>query len=213
MPAEPAFVLASRSEDKVREIRQILAPVFRGRLISLAEAGVAASEEEEGIEVFDTFLGNAHAKAAYFLARCGLPVLADDSGIRVDALAGRPGVHSRRFADRPDLQGRELDQANNERLLRELDGVPGERRGAHYACAAVLHLPSGRHAAALGTCSGHILTEPRGTGGFGYDPLFLDPASGRSFGELPPADKHRRSHRAAAFRALAANLPHLAAGS
>jgi XTP/dITP diphosphohydrolase len=205
LPAD-TLLLASRSADKVREIRAILGTAFRGRILDLNDAAIPETPEEDGIEVFDTFLGNAHAKAAWFARLSDMPVLADDSGLSVDALAGAPGVRSRRFAARPDLQGRELDAANNERLLLELRDVPPPGRGAHYTCAAVLHLRDGRRCSAIGTRSGFILGEPRGTGGFGYDPLFLDPHTGLSFGETDPDVKNRRSHRAAAFRGLAANL-------
>jgi XTP/dITP diphosphohydrolase len=208
LAAEPTtLVLASRSQDKVREIRLILAPVFRGRIITLDEAGIEPVPEEDDVEAFDSFLANAHAKAAWFLERSGLPTIADDSGIVVHALDGAPGVRSKRFAARADLHGADLDRANNERLLHELRDVPATRRTAHYTCAAVLHLPAGARFSALGTCSGSILSEPRGTAGFGYDPLFLDPSTGLSFGETDPTVKNSRSHRARAFRALAANLP------
>ena len=201
------LLLATRSGDKAREIRQILAPIFKGRIIDLHEAGIAADPAEEDIEQYDTFLANAHAKAAWFLDISGLTTLADDSGICVDALGGAPGVKSRRFAAAPGLDGRALDEANNHRLLRELAGVPESGRTAHYTCAAVLHHPDGRRLAAVGIRSGLILDAPRGDGGFGYDPLFLDPASGLSFGELAPAVKNRTSHRARAFHGLAANFP------
>jgi XTP/dITP diphosphohydrolase len=230
MTTPPTVLLATRSEDKVREIRQILGPVFRGRVITLVEAGVPPSPEEDDLEAFDTFLDNAHAKAAYFLQLAGLPTLADDSGICVAALHGAPGVHSKRFASEPALSGLALDDANNLRLLHELRDMPPERRSAYYTCAAVLHLlpreylttpaapgpdktsgerhpPATTRCAAVGTCTGAILHQPRGTGGFGYDPLFLDPLTGLSFGELDPDRKNRVSHRARAFRALAANLP------
>jgi XTP/dITP diphosphohydrolase len=198
-PATP-IILATRSVDKAREIGEILA---RGRLVTLADAGVPDDPVENDIEAFDSFLANAHAKAAYFLRLTGLPTIADDSGICVDALGGAPGVHSRRFATGHDLAGIEQDRANNERLLRELRDAPPETRTAHYACAAVLHTPDGRCFSALGTCSGLILLEPRGDGGFGYDPLFLVPDIGRSFGEMSRSEKQQHSHRARAFRALA----------
>lgn len=209
MPSRPEsrLLLATRSRDKLREIGQILHAACGATLVSLDEAGIAPDPEEEGVEAFDTFLANAHAKAEYFLRRTGLPTLADDSGIQVDALGGAPGVRSRRWAAAPGLDGRELDAANNQRLLRELDGVEGDARSAHYTCAAVLHLPDGRRFAAVGTCSGVILDAPRGHGGFGYDPLFRDPRTGLSFGQVDAAEKNRRSHRARAFRSLFANLP------
>lgn len=204
--ADQTLLLATRSSDKAREIRQILS-LDAARILTLDEAGIPATDDEDAIEAFQTFLANAHAKAAFFLQRSAMPVIADDSGISVAALGGRPGVRSRRFAERPDLAGTDLDHANNERLLHELADVPQAQRAAHYTCAAVLHLPGGRRFGAIGTRSGFILPEPRGTNGFGYDPLFLDPATGLSFAELDPADKNRTSHRARAFRALAAALP------
>jgi XTP/dITP diphosphohydrolase len=201
-----SLLLATRSADKVREIREILGPTLAARIRDLHDAALPEDEAENDLEAFDTFLANAHAKASYFAARSGLPVIAEDSGLCVDALGGAPGVRSRRWAARPDLHGRDLDRANNERLLTELGELPIARRTAHYTCAAVVHLPGGQCITAVGTCSGFILHQPRGAAGFGYDPLFLDPATGLSFGETDPTVKNRRSHRAAAFRALAANL-------
>jgi XTP/dITP diphosphohydrolase len=202
-----SILLASRSRDKVREINAILAPSFNGVILTLDDAGIPVSPDEDDIEAFDTFIANAHAKAAWFMAIAGMPTLADDSGISVDALDGAPGVRSKRFSGRADLGGAELDHANNERLIRELQDRPPDQRGAHYTCAAVLHLPDGRRCTALGVRSGFILDAPRGSHGFGYDPLFLDPATGLSFGETDPAAKNRTSHRARAFRALAASFP------
>ena len=207
MTGTPGIVLATRSPDKAREIRDILTPILRVPIVTLDEAGITPDPAEDDIEIFDTFLANAHAKAAYFLGLCGRPAMADDSGICVDALDGAPGVRSRRFADVPPGDAARQDHANNERLLRELDDVPETERSAHYTCAAVLHLPDGRRFSAVGTTAGRILTQPRGAGGFGYDPLFLIPDLGRSFGEIPIDQKHRRSHRARAFRALAGAVP------
>jgi XTP/dITP diphosphohydrolase len=205
--AEPRVLLATRSRDKAREIRAILEASCAVTLVTLDEAGIAPSPAEDDIEVHETFLGNAHAKAAWFLRLSGLPTLADDSGIQVDALGGAPGVRSRRFSGAAGLDGVELDHANNERLLQELAAIDDPHRTARYTCAAVLHLPAGTSYAAVGTCSGAILRVPRGSSGFGYDPLFLDAGTGLSFGETDPAEKNRRSHRSRAFRALAANLP------
>jgi XTP/dITP diphosphohydrolase len=200
-------ILASRSQDKAREIRDILGSSLRSRIITLDEAGIAENAAEELIEVHETFLENAHAKAEYFMRITGIATLADDSGICVHALDGHPGVRSRRFAWRHGLGGTDLDRANNELLLERLRDTPDEQRGAHYACAAVLHLPDGRRFSAIGTCAGSILHEPQGTGGFGYDPLFLVPEVGLSFGQVDRAEKQRHSHRARAFRALAGCVP------
>jgi XTP/dITP diphosphohydrolase len=202
-----ALLLATRSPDKAREIRQLLLPVVPIPILTLDDAGIAEDDAEQTIEVHDTFLANAHAKAASFARVSRSHVLADDSGICVDALGGAPGVRSRRFARQPGLDGRQLDRANNERLLHELHAVPDELRTAHYTCAAVLHLLDGRRFAAIGTCAGLILREPRGDAGFGYDPLFLVPELGLTFGEAPAEQKLLRSHRARAFRALAGAIP------
>lgn len=196
------LLLATRSADKVREIRHILAHRRDLELLSLADMGIAPQPGEDDVEAFDTFRENALAKARYFLDRTGLPTVADDSGIEVDALDRAPGVRSRRFAARPGLAGLELDQANNRLLLDKLADTPDEQRTARYVCAAALVTPDGLTTTALGTCYGRILREPRGTGGFGYDPLFLVESEGKTFGELAPDDKHRHSHRARAFRAL-----------
>lgn len=201
------IILATRSRDKAREIADILPPRLSAALLTLDDAGVEKEEAEDDIEVYDTFLANAHAKAAWFMRRTGRPTIADDSGISVHALGGAPGVHSRRFAWQPGLSGLHLDRANNERLLHELRATPEERRSAHYTCAAVLHLTDGRRLSAIATCAGIILHEPRGTRGFGYDPLFLLPDLGLSFAEVTTEQKHRRSHRARAFRALAGSVP------
>lgn len=205
-PPPTALLLATRSRDKAREIRYILAslPVH---ILTLADAGIPEDDAETDIEVHDTFLANAHAKATYFMQLTGRPTLADDSGICVDALDGAPGVRSRRLAHTPGLDGSELDRANNERLLHELRAVPDEQRTAHYTCAAVLHLTDGRRFTAIGTCAGLIARAPRGADGFGYDPLFILPDLGITFGQTSTDQKHRRSHRARAFRALAGAVP------
>jgi XTP/dITP diphosphohydrolase len=201
------LILASRSADKAREIAEILKPVLHAPIVTLDSAGIEEDEAEAAIEIHDTFLDNAHAKAAWFMRLTGRATIADDSGISVHALGGAPGVRSRRFAADTGLTGLALDRANNERLLHELRDTRDDERNAHYTCAAVLHTPDGRRYAALATCTGMILRQPRGSGGFGYDPLFLLPDLGLSFGEITPDEKHRRSHRARAFRALAGSVP------
>ncbi|HEX2166511.1 MAG TPA: non-canonical purine NTP pyrophosphatase, partial [Longimicrobiales bacterium] len=153
------IVLATRSSDKAREIREILGGTLRTDITTLDAAGIEADPAEDSIEIHDTFLANAHAKAAYFIRLTGRATIADDSGISVDALGGAPGVRSRRFAARPGLDGVELDRANNERLLHELRDTPEPLRNAHYTCAAVLHLPDGRRFSSVGTCSGRILQQ------------------------------------------------------
>ncbi|NLG62911.1 MAG: non-canonical purine NTP pyrophosphatase [Candidatus Cloacimonetes bacterium] len=202
-------LVATRSRHKLEEVRTILGGSLRihgevHELIDLVTAGIAPRPEEEDVEAFDTFRENALAKARYFFRLTGMPTIADDSGIVVHALAGEPGVRSKRLSGRSDLSGQALDEANNALLLDRLRDVPDERRGAHYVCAAALVGSGGGSVIGIGTCRGRILREPAGTGGFGYDPLFLIPDFGRSFGELPADVKHSVSHRGRAFRALAA---------
>jgi len=205
-PRPDRFLLATRSGDKLREIREILAPVGL-RLVSLRELEVPHAAEEEAIEAFETFRENALAKARYFAALTGLPTLADDSGLEVEALAGAPGVYTKRFSGRTDLTGKALDQANNALLLQRLAGVPAERRRARYVCAAAAAFPGGHVRVAVGTTPGVIAQTPsQGTGGFGYDPLFFVPELAATFADVPADVKHRRSHRARAFRALASAL-------
>lgn len=199
------YLIATRSEGKIREIKQIFA--HSGiRLITLDEIGCPQSPEEDEIESFATFRENAIAKASYFAELTGIPAIADDSGIAVDVLGGAPGVRSKRFADEADLEREALDAANNRRLLESLDGIPMQERAAHYACAAALATPERAALTAIGTCSGFIAEEPRGEDGFGYDPLFILPEIGRTFAEIGPHEKNRYSHRARAFYALRAHL-------
>lgn len=203
------MLLATRSVHKVREIGDILAPLGF-TLTSLEGAGIAESPDEASIEAFDTFLANARAKADWFGELTDLPVLADDSGICVDALDGAPGVRSKRFARDMGRADHDLDAANNRALLERLDGVPPARRGAAYVCAAVLRRPDGHVLEAAGSVRGRILDDPIGDGGFGYDPLFFVPALGRTFAQVDARDKHSHSHRARAFRALASHLANAA---
>lgn len=206
------IAVGTRSAHKLAEIRGILGVQADIEIVGLDELGIPATPEEDAVEAFDSFVENARAKAAFYAARTGLPTLADDSGLAVDALGGAPGVRSKRFSGRADLSGAALDRANIELLLSRLADVPAERRGAHFVCVAALALPDGRSLATIGTVAGRIAPEPRGTGGFGYDPLFLLPDLGVTFAELPPEEKNRRSHRARAFRALAAHLGGLPTG-
>ncbi len=213
--AAPRLLLATRSADKAREIREILrAAGAQVELQSLDEGHVHWSEEEERLERFDSFEANARAKAEYFARLTGLPVVADDSGIEVLSLGGAPGVRSKRFApagaappggDQPS--GKALDAANNAELLRRLLGAEEKRRRACYVCVALLvRRPGAAPEAYTGRCWGRILTEPRGTGGFGYDPLFFHEGLGKTFGEATAEEKHGVSHRGDAFRQLAAAL-------
>ncbi|MBE3589888.1 MAG: RdgB/HAM1 family non-canonical purine NTP pyrophosphatase [Firmicutes bacterium] len=187
------LVIATHNPGKLREFRAILRP-WADRLISLSEAapGVPPPEERG-----DTYEANARLKAHAAAAATGLPALADDSGLEVDALGGEPGPRSARFAG----EGASAAE-NNALLLERLRGVPWEARGARYVACLVLASPDGREAVAWGTCRGRILDTPRGEGGFGYDPLFYLPAFGRTFAELSPNVKNRVSHRARAARGL-----------
>jgi XTP/dITP diphosphohydrolase len=193
------ILLATRSAHKLREIREMFSDLDGLKIVDLTGAGIDPLPEEDEIEAYDTFEENALAKARYFAGRSGLPVLADDSGLCVDALGGQPGVRSRRFSghDGPDDT---TDLANNRHLLERMDGVPAEARGAHYVCCLAFVDPSGSERTFRGTCHGSILTAPRGDGGFGYDPLFFVPDEGLSFGEMPAARKNAISHRARALQ-------------
>ena len=178
-------------------------------LVSLDDLGVPGDPDETGA----TFETNAAIKARAGARATGLPTLADDSGIEVDALGGRPGVRTRRFAGE-----HATDAQNNAHLLEALREVPAALRGARYVCVLTVALPDGavRHPPTLvrarGTCRGRIATEPRGSGGFGYDPIFepaSEPPGGRTLGLWTPAEKHAISHRARAARRLAPKLREL----
>ena len=190
----PRLLLASANQGKLRELRTILhgLPV---ELVGLDEAGRGDPPEVE--ETGETFLANALLKAGAYAAWSGLAAVADDSGLEVDALGGAPGVRSARYAG----QGAG-DQANLDKLLAELSGVPPERRTARFRCAAVLH-DSGQgtwHAEAA--WDGRVLEAPRGSGGFGYDPVFLPDGWDKTSAEVDQATKDAASHRGKAFRAL-----------
>ena len=195
----PRLLIATRSQHKLRELRELLA-LPRADLVTLDEVGVDGEPVEDGA----TFEENAAIKARAGLAATGLPTLADDSGIEVEALDGGPGVRTRRYAGEDAT-----DEQNNAKLLDALDGLPSERRGARYICALVLAMPGEPLLTVRGECRGRIATGPRGAGGFGYDPIFepeSEPVGGRTFGEWSADDKNRVSHRA---RAAAAMTPHL----
>ena len=200
------LVVATRSPHKLTEIRRVLEKDPGLRVLSLDEAGIPASPEEDGIEAFDTFEENARAKAAYFNSLCGAATIADDSGLEVDVLDGAPGVRSKRFAPAPDLTGEERDHANNEHLVKLLASHKPGRRTGRYVCVAVLHFGIGEPMVFRGEAPGTIVLEPRGEDGFGYDPHFQDAETGKTFAELDPEEKDARSHRGKAFRALGSKL-------
>jgi XTP/dITP diphosphohydrolase len=195
----------------MREIRRILADLPGLTVLDLDEAGIASDPAEAELEPYDTFEENALSKARYFHERTGLPTVADDSGISVDALDGAPGVRSKRFApdagsDAVGLEGSELDQANNRHLVARLEGVPPEARTARYVCVTAFLDGTGEPVFHRGEAEGVIVDQPRGDGGFGYDPHVLVPGTETTYAELTPEEKDARSHRGAAFRQLAALL-------
>ncbi len=191
------IVVATRNRHKVREIAVLLGEAGLDLdPVTIDEIAPAAALVEDE----DTFEGNALAKARQAAVACGLPAIADDSGIEVDALDGAPGVYSARWAGEPCDDAR-----NNAKMLRELADVPAEKRTARYRCAAAF-VDGGVEIVRSGVCEGVLLSAPRGSGGFGYDPLFLVPSLGRTMAEIDLTEKNRLSHRAAAFRALASAL-------
>jgi XTP/dITP diphosphohydrolase len=200
------LLVATRSAHKMREIRQLLNDVPDLSLLDLDEAGIEYDEAEEALEPYDTFEENARSKAEHFRARSGLPTVADDSGLAVDALNGAPGVRSKRFAPDRGLVGLAQDEANNRYLLQCLAHHGAGERGARFVCVAALVGVPGEPVMFRGEAPGEILEQPRGKGGFGYDPLFLDPELGLTFAELDGDEKNARSHRGRAFRALARAL-------
>jgi len=179
--------VATTNLGKVAELAVLLGPSLE---ILPAPADYRAPEE-----VGESYLENAYTKARALVALTGAPALADDSGLEVDALGGAPGLHSARFG--PDAQSR---------AARLLAALAGRDRRARFRTALVLVLPDGREVSAEGICEGEIATEPRGNGGFGYDPLFVVPVLGRTFAELSGEEKNRVSARGVAARGLLAGL-------
>ncbi len=197
------LLLATRSAHKVQEIRTILSGIPRLTVLDLDDIGLEWRDEEEALEPFDTFEENARCKAEYFHARTGLPTVADDSGLEVDALGGAPGVRSKRFAPVEGLTGHKLDQANNNYLVERLGALELEKRTGQYVCVAALLGFASQMIVTRGEAKGLILVEPRGDGGFGYDPYFFEPDLDMTFAELHPDQKNELSHRGKAFRDLA----------
>lgn len=168
--------------------------------MSLREIGIPPEPEEEALEPHETFAENALSKARHFHRRSGLPTLADDSGLCVDALEGGPGVRAKRFAPAEKVERWGRDEANNRFLLEKLAGLPRDRRRAHYRCAVAAVGGPGGPLVVEGAVHGRIAGSPRGTGGFGYDPLFIPREERKTYAELPPEAKLATSHRAEAFR-------------
>ena len=193
-----ALLVATRNGAKLRELRPMLQQAGYEPL-DLVDAGIAPALAESGIEAFATFEANAMAKARYFHRLSGRPTIADDSGLEVDALGGAPGVHSKRWSGKSDLEGQPLDDANNARLLLALQ--PFASRTARYVCVAAF-VSGERELASRGETVGEITLEARGDMGFGYDPYFLSHDLGATFGESSLEAKAIVSHRGRAMRAL-----------
>ena len=183
------LIVASNNKNKLREFREILGKRFD--IVSMHEAGIDADIEENGT----TFEENALIKANYVMNVCHSAAIADDSGLEVDALVGAPGVYSARYCGRHGD-----DEANNDLLLRNLEGVPAPRK-ARYVAAIALVRPDHAPIVCRGTCEGEILTERRGCGGFGYDPLFLC-ETGETFAEISSESKNAISHRKRGIEAV-----------
>jgi XTP/dITP diphosphohydrolase len=210
------LVFATRNPGKLRELRQLVPDV---EVVSVDEAGARLGTTIPDVEEDrDTFAGNAEKKALEVALATGWPALADDSGLEVDALGGAPGVYSARYGGPIDPSEPELladpdhgaDKVRNRRLLAALAGVPAEARTARFRCVLVLADPAGplgdQRVMAEGTCEGVILDGQRGSGGFGYDPLFSIPERGHTFAELPSATKAELGHRGRAMAALRPRL-------
>lgn len=190
------LVFATRNRGKLVELRELLADVGGLELLSLDDVTVPEVDEDG-----DTFAANAAKKALEVSRATGLPALADDSGLEVDALGGAPGVHSARYAGEP-----KDDERNNDKLLAALAGVADDARSARFRSVLALADTAGslgeRVLTADGACEGRILRERRGTGGFGYDPLFYSPELGVTFAEAGVGAKGQKSHRARAMQAM-----------
>jgi XTP/dITP diphosphohydrolase len=188
----PRIVLATRSVHKLRELRELLA-LEHADLVSLDELGVEGDPVEDG----ETFETNARIKARFAARATGLPALADDSGIEVDALGGAPGVRSARFAG-----DGASDEANLGLLIERIGQTGWDERTGRYVCVAACAWPDGDAVWVRAICEGRLIQEPRGTGGFGYDPVFVPEGESRTMAELRTEEKHAISHRGKAFRGL-----------
>ena len=204
------LLIATRSVGKLRELRAIFS-AFDLEIIEPSSLGIPESDEEDGLERFDTFEDNALAKARYFYERSGgLPTFGDDSGMSVDILGGEPGVYSKRWSGREDLKGKALDAANNAKLVTRMQAA--QRRDpvrftdrARYLCVAAFKDDEGE-VVRRGEIEGQVLLRPRGSRGFGYDPYFEAPELGGTFAESTIENVAASSHRARAFRSLLTSL-------
>ncbi|MBE7011309.1 MAG: XTP/dITP diphosphatase [Ruminococcaceae bacterium] len=190
------FILASQNKHKANEIENILGDGFS--IITMDET---EARNIDIIEDGETFEENALIKARTVANATNLPTIADDSGICVDYLGGKPGIHTARFAGE-----NATDDENIDKLLSELDGVPEENRGAHFACCIAVVFPSGDEQTFYGECHGRILTERHGENGFGYDPVFYVPEYGKAMAEIEPETKNKISHRSRALNAMMKGL-------
>ncbi|MGI6211646.1 MAG: XTP/dITP diphosphatase [Anaerovoracaceae bacterium] len=195
---EKIIVAASGNVNKIREIETILG-AFGLHVISRDEAGVP--KDFDVVEDGRTFEENSRKKAEEIMKLCGKISIADDSGLMVDALGGDPGVYSARFAGEPTD-----DRKNNQKLLRLMEDVPDEKRSAKFVSVVTMVWPDGNVLTARGECPGTILRTPRGSNGFGYDPLFVPDGFDQTFAELGADTKNRISHRARALKVLEAQL-------
>jgi XTP/dITP diphosphohydrolase len=195
------ILFATRSIGKQREVKRVLEAAGH-EVVFPDDVGVYASGAEEGLESSDSFQTNARAKAEYFARRTGLPTVADDSGLEVLSLGGAPGVRSKRWAGASGTP-EQVDAANNAELVRRLRGAPEVKRRARYR-AVLVYLPSPTAVPQVfeGVANGAIVEEPRGTGGFGYDPYFLSDDLEKTFGEASPDEKDKVSHRGRALASL-----------
>jgi len=200
------LVLATRNRKKIPELRSILGEV--GLDIEVRSLD-GYPDAPEVAETEATFTGNALLKARAIAEHTGLPAVADDSGLRVDALNGMPGVLSARWSGRFGAQHGDRDAANLELVLDQLADVPPGRRGAEFVCAAALALPDGEEHVVEGVLRGSLTTEPRGKNGFGYDPIFVPEGYTQTTAEMSPEEKNAISHRGVAFRALAKKIREL----
>jgi XTP/dITP diphosphohydrolase len=197
-----SLLLATRSRGKLVELRSLLAPLVR-RLLTLDDVGIAVSEAEDALERFETFEENALSKARHFAQVSALPTVADDSGLEVLALGGKPGVHSKRWSGSTAPDGPELEGVNRQKLLQQMQGTRDRR--ARFVCVAA-YVNGSREVIVRGETTGVILERERGSRGFGYDSLFLSDDLGRTLAECSVEEKERVSHRGRAFGMLAERL-------
>ena len=206
LPAGARLVLATHNAHKVGELRAILGPVVPG-LDPGSVVGARDVAAPEPVEDGLTFADNALLKARALAAFTGLPAVADDSGLAVDVLGGAPGIFSARWAGKHGD-----DAANLALLLAQLADIASPHRGARFVCAAALVTPDGFELVETGTLEGALAPEPRGAGGFGYDPILVPTGETRSCAELTPEEKNAISHRGTAFRALVPTLARVLGG-